>query len=58
MFTDAGDGTGGYITVWKAADLTFLNAVGPSEKTPLVGVCSDGLNFWIALRETGQLARY
>jgi hypothetical protein len=58
VFTDGGDGTGGYITVWKAADLTFLNVVGPGEKTPLVGVCSDGLNFWIALSETGQLARY
>jgi S-layer family protein len=58
LFTDGGKGGGGYISVWKAADLTPINALSPGEKTSPDGVCSDGLNFWISLSGTGQLARY
>lgn len=43
-------------SVWKAADLTpigtFPVAGGP------YGVCSDGVNFWITLRQSGMLARF
>jgi hypothetical protein len=52
------DSFGGFISVWKAADLTPLNAISPGDKTSPAGVCSDGANFWIALSGTGQLARY
>lgn len=53
-----GDG-GGFVSVWKAADLTLINnAISPGEGSFPFGVCSDGTNFWIALSGSGQLARY
>jgi hypothetical protein len=58
LFTDGGKGGGGYVSVWKATDLTPINAISPGENTSPYGVCSDGTNFWIALNGTGQLARY
>jgi hypothetical protein len=44
------------VSVWNAADLS------PIGFTPIAGnpsvPCSDGINFWIPLATTGQLARY
>jgi hypothetical protein len=44
-------------SLWKAADLTPLGFVPTGDSTRPVGACSDGLNFWIVLRQTGKLAR-
>jgi hypothetical protein len=49
---------GSMISLWKAADLTPLGTVDPGGSTSPMGVCSDGLNFWIALGGPGQLARF
>jgi hypothetical protein len=46
------------VSLWKAADLTPLGSVSTGPNTGPVGACSDGLNFWITLRDTGQLARF
>ena len=46
------------LSLWNAADLTpagFL-PLGP-EDFPL-GVCTDGIDFWVALSSAGQLARF
>ena len=44
------------VLVWNAADFTFLGAFPiPSSS---FGACSDGVNFWLALRDTSQLARF
>jgi YVTN family beta-propeller protein len=44
------------VSLWKAADLTPLGNVGIGGVGS--GVCSDGLNFWITLPATNQLARF
>jgi hypothetical protein len=46
------------VSAWKAADLTPLGAVSTGSDTFPSGVCSDGLNFWITLRDTDKLARF
>lgn len=43
------------VALWKAADLTPLGSVSLGV-TPL-GVCSDGLNFWVSILPS-QLARF
>jgi hypothetical protein len=48
----------GFVSVWKASALTPLNTFSPAAESGPFGVCSDGLNFWIALSGTAQLARY
>ncbi len=48
--------TGDSVSLWKAADLTPLTSVGVGAHPS--GVCSDGLNFWIALGSAGKLARF
>ena len=45
------------VSLWKAADLTPLGSFGTGAGNPL-GACSDGINFWIVLSSTGQLARF
>jgi hypothetical protein len=46
------------VSLWKAADLTPLGSVSTENNTFPLGACSDGINFWIALSSTGQLARF
>ena len=48
---------GDSISGWKAADLTPLGSALTGMGTQPVGACSDGINFWIALSGTNQLAR-
>ncbi len=49
--------SGGSLSLWKAADLTPLGSLSAPGTIP-IGVCSDGLNFWIALDGPHQLARF
>jgi hypothetical protein len=48
---------GNSVSLWKAADLTPLVSVPTGVSTLPYGACSDGLNFWITLTNTGKLAR-
>lgn len=50
--------TGNSVFLWKAADLTPLGSVNTGPNTRPFGACSDGLNFWIALAFSNQLARF
>jgi len=45
-------------SLWKAADLTALGFFDLGTGASPAGACSDGVNFWIALSGTGQLARF
>lgn len=53
----------GKVSLWKAAGLTPLGTFSIG-KTPTGepslpgGVCSDGLNFWVILQGTNELARF
>jgi hypothetical protein len=52
----------GSLSLWKAADLTPIGSIpapntAPSSTAPF-GACSDGINFWITLQGTNQLARF
>jgi len=49
---------GSSVSLWKAADLTPLGSFSTGAGSSPNGLCSDGLNFWIALNGTGQLARF
>jgi DNA-binding beta-propeller fold protein YncE len=49
---------GSNISLWKAADLTPLGSLATGTGTNPLGVCSDGLNFWITLNVTNKLARF
>jgi hypothetical protein len=44
------------VSLWKAADLSPLESV-PLGETPR-GACSNGVNFWIVLMSSSQLARF
>jgi DNA-binding beta-propeller fold protein YncE len=46
------------MSLWKAADLTPLGAFSTGPGTGPFSACSDGLNFWITLQNTGKLARF
>jgi hypothetical protein len=46
------------VTLWKAADLSPLGSVPTGPITGPAGVCSDGVNFWVALTNSGKLARF
>jgi hypothetical protein len=50
--------TGDSVSLWKAADLTALGAVLTGTGTTPIFATSDGVNFWITLEGTGQLARF
>jgi hypothetical protein len=45
-------------SLWKAADLTPLGSFSLGAGVVAVGVCSDGVNFWIAFHSPGQIARF
>lgn len=49
---------GDSVSLWKAADLTPLGSVGTGANSGPTGACSDGLNFWIALLQSGKLVRF
>jgi hypothetical protein len=49
---------GGFIALWKAADLTPLGLFIVGEGSLPWGACSDGLNFWITLQSSNHLARF
>lgn len=51
---------GDSVSLWKASDLTALGTFSTTTGGSTVpwGACSDGLNFWIALSASGQLARF
>src|SRR5262249_20511707 len=49
---------GGTVSLWKAADLTALGSFGTGASTTPYGACSDGVNFWITLNTSSQLARF
>jgi hypothetical protein len=49
---------GNSVSLWKAADLTPLGSFPTGANTEPFGSCSDGLNFWITLSQTGKLARF
>ncbi|HKF45695.1 MAG TPA: hypothetical protein VKG01_21585 [Thermoanaerobaculia bacterium] len=44
------------VSLWKAADLSPLGSFDLGSQ-PL-GACSDGVNFWVAMNDTGQVARF
>jgi hypothetical protein len=46
------------VSLWKAADLSPLGWLSTGAMSNPRGVCSDGLNFWITLQSTNQLARF
>jgi hypothetical protein len=46
------------VSLWKAADLTPLVSFSTGANTGPRGACSDGINFWITLAGTNQLARF
>jgi hypothetical protein len=51
---------GNIVSQWKAADLTPIGNLvidGPNNAFPF-GACSDGINFWITLQGTNELARF
>jgi YVTN family beta-propeller protein len=45
-----------YVLLFKASDLSPIGMVNVGAHT--FGACSDGLNFWITLNESGSLARF
>lgn len=49
---------GTHVSLWKAADLSRLGSFQASIGSLTFGACSDGLNFWLTLPNTDQLARF
>ncbi|MEX0879453.1 MAG: S-layer homology domain-containing protein [Thermoanaerobaculia bacterium] len=49
---------GSSASLWKAADLAPLGSFSTGAGSSPSGACSDGVNFWITLSGTGQLARF
>jgi S-layer homology domain len=49
-----GDG----VSLWRAADLAPLGFLSTGAGSTPYGACSDGLNFWIPLLGSSQLARF
>ena len=54
LVTNVGDS----VSLWKASDLSPLGSVSTGSATGPQGACSEGLNFWIVLNQTGKLARF
>jgi hypothetical protein len=49
---------GGSVTVFKAADLSFIANVPTGAGSGPFGACSDGINFWVTLNSAGKLLRF
>ena len=46
------------VSLWNAADLTPLGSVSTGTGSRPLGVCGDGVNFWIPLSAANRLARF
>lgn len=46
------------VSLWRASDFSPIGTFSTAASTFPVGVCSDGLNFWITIINTGKLARF
>src|SRR4029079_9901776 len=55
LVTNRGNDT---VSFWKAADLTPLGTSPVDPGADPNGAASDGLNFWVTLNGTAQLARF
>jgi hypothetical protein len=54
--------SGNSVSLWKAADFSLIGTysvspIGPLSASEPFGACSDGINFWITLRNGSVLAR-
>jgi hypothetical protein len=49
---------GDSLSLWKSADLTPIGSFSTGAGSLPFGVCSDGIDFWIALKNSNQLARF
>ena len=49
---------GNSVSLWNAADLSPLGSISFAVASYPFYACSDGLNFWISLNGTNQLARF
>ena len=52
------DGIDNNLSLWKAGDLSPIGFFATGSSSNPNGACSDGVNFWITLRGTNQLARF
>jgi hypothetical protein len=50
------DFQGTKVYIWNAASLEFIGAFDVPSST--FRACSDGINFWLPMRDAGQLARF
>ena len=50
--------SGDSVSLWKAADLTTIGSLALAPGSQPNGICSDGLNFWVALYGAAKLARF
>jgi hypothetical protein len=50
--------TGGSVTIFKAADLSFIANVSTGAASVPLNACSDGINFWVPLGGTDNLLRF
>jgi hypothetical protein len=51
-------GEGGFLSLWKAADLTPLGGFSVGVFNSVIGACSDGVNFWIANFNSHTLVKF
>jgi len=49
---------GNSVSLWNAADLTPIGTFPAGDATAPFGVCSDGIDFWVTLSGSNQLARF
>jgi DNA-binding beta-propeller fold protein YncE len=49
---------GNSVSLFRASDLTPIGTFSTGANTIPLGACSDGLNFWITLTQSGKLARF
>jgi hypothetical protein len=52
------NGGGDSVSLWKATDFTPIGTFSTGAGTAPLGVCGDGLNFWITLQDADRLARF
>jgi hypothetical protein len=50
--------SGDSVSLWKAADLTPLGSFSTGTSSQPIGVCSDGISFWVGLNSGFALARF
>jgi hypothetical protein len=52
------NGFGNTVTLFKAADLSFIANVTTGAGSGPTGACSDGINFWVPLHDVSSLLRF